>query len=230
MRYRKAFTRILKNFGEVVDIKKRFFEEGIFTIRVSLLGLNLCLLEALEGDDVEVFLVERKIWWEQWFLLIKPWQPSDVDYEILVWLKVMGVPCHAWGEILFKAISNAVGSYVKCEEENLLKFRMDKVRFCIRYRGMEKINHSIRIYVDGSKYMIYLLEIMNSNKHLSYRVRWWDDGSTEPEYSTGEKERLEGKEEGSGRDSVANQKGPGGGSGIEKEVKGVKSGNGGERS
>lgn len=110
VRYNKSFTRTLNNPRDVVDIKKFFLEEEIFTIRVTPTGPKLCLLEDLEGDDVEAFLVERKLWWEKWFISIKPWHPSDVDTERMVWRKVMGVPCHARGESLFKVIANEVGS------------------------------------------------------------------------------------------------------------------------
>lgn len=223
-RYRKAFTRILRNVGEVVDIKKKFLEEGIFTIRVTLLGPNLCLLEDLEGNDVEVFIEEKKIWWEQWFLSIKPWHPHDVDTEILVWLMFMGVPCHDWGERLFKAIGNKIGFYVKSEEETLLKTRMDEARVCIRYWGMEMINSSFCIFVDGSKYMVHVVEILNDSKPLHNRGRWRDDNSSESDYSSGEEEGLEGKKEGRGRVTVTEQKGVGGGGGFETVLSGMKSG------
>lgn len=72
-----------------------FIEEGIFSIRVTPLGPNICLLEDLIGEDVGVFLEERRLWWEQWFDSIRPWEPTDVDKERMLWLKIYGVPCHA---------------------------------------------------------------------------------------------------------------------------------------
>src|SRR4051812_33977004 len=105
----------------MVDFKKLFQEEGMFNIRVTSLGPNFCLLEDLIGGDVECFVEERKYWWEQWFSFVKSWKPQDVDTERFVWLRVMGVPCHAWGERCFTILVKERGLFVKSDESTSLK-------------------------------------------------------------------------------------------------------------
>lgn len=51
-RYRKAFTGIIKAPEVAMDLKQLFHEEGLFSIRVTLLGPNLCILEDLVCGEV----------------------------------------------------------------------------------------------------------------------------------------------------------------------------------
>lgn len=99
--YSKAFTGKIKNPGVDIDLKKIFMEEELFSIRVTLLGPNLCLLEDLVGSEIETFLEEMKGWWEQRFSSFKPWEPTRIDLERFAWIKIRGIPCHVGGESLF---------------------------------------------------------------------------------------------------------------------------------
>lgn len=58
--YNKSFTGKIMNPGLEIDLKKIFMEDGVFSIRVTMLGLNLCLLEELVGGEVESFIEERR--------------------------------------------------------------------------------------------------------------------------------------------------------------------------
>lgn len=121
----------------------------MFSIRVTILGPNLCLLEDLVGEDVDALLQERKEWWELLFVSVKPWQPTDVDPERLLWLKIYGVPCHAWGESLFRSLLDSIGRYVKSDKETMLKLRMDEARICLRYRGRRKCMQPLKWLLMG---------------------------------------------------------------------------------
>lgn len=70
------------------ELKNLFIEEGIFTIIVMPLGPNFRLLEDLIYGEVEIFIEERKDWWGEWFSCIHAWKPSDIDSELLAWLKI----------------------------------------------------------------------------------------------------------------------------------------------
>lgn len=95
IRYEREFTRVLKDTEVSYEIKNFFLQEGIFTIRVMMLGPNLFLLEDLIFGEVEIFIEERRRWWEQWFRSIRAWDPKYVYLDIFVWLWISGIPCHA---------------------------------------------------------------------------------------------------------------------------------------
>lgn len=48
--------------GSAYSMKKLFHDEGIITIRVTIVGANSYLLEDLIEGDEESFLDERKYW------------------------------------------------------------------------------------------------------------------------------------------------------------------------
>lgn len=49
---------MLKDSGMAAELKNMFLEEGIFIIKVTLLGPNLCILEDLVYGEVELFIEE----------------------------------------------------------------------------------------------------------------------------------------------------------------------------
>ncbi|XP_058759070.1 uncharacterized protein LOC131632317 [Vicia villosa] len=95
LRYKRAFAAVVKNPEVAGDFKRKFLEEGLFSIRIMSLGPKLCLLEDLVCGETELFVEEKKEWWSQWFSSIKPWDSADVDKERLTWLRLSGIPCHA---------------------------------------------------------------------------------------------------------------------------------------
>ncbi|XP_058783228.1 uncharacterized protein LOC131657894 [Vicia villosa] len=156
--YKKAFTGRIKESGKMEDIKKLFLEEGIFSIRVTVLGPNLYLLEDLIEGEVELFVEERKSWWVQWFSSIKQWEPKDRDEERVTWLRVLGVPCHAWSEICFKQLVDTKGVFVRCDEGTVLKKRMDEAIICIRTKIRERLDDMVKLSIDGQLFVVSLLE------------------------------------------------------------------------
>lgn len=83
IRCQRAYTGFLKSPIEESELKGIFLEEGLFYIRVTMLGPNMCILEDLVLGEVEAFLVERKEWWKSLFSRIRPWELEDVAMERL---------------------------------------------------------------------------------------------------------------------------------------------------
>lgn len=48
--------------------------EGVFSVKITPLGANLCLLEDLEEAFLVDMLDDGCTWWKRWFNLIRPWQ------------------------------------------------------------------------------------------------------------------------------------------------------------
>lgn len=133
----------LKNVFEASEIKSIFIEEGLFTIRVTMLGPKMCLLEDLVLGEVEAFLMDRNEWWLRYFSCIKPWEPEDVDSERMVWLKIAKVPCHYWGDKLFKQIARVYGGYIRSNEQTSNRVSMSEARILIIFKTMELINEEM---------------------------------------------------------------------------------------
>lgn len=69
------------------NIQEAFHMEGVFSIKVTSLGANMCLLE--EGDEREnkTLVEEASNQIGQWFDEIKGWTTEAVDNERLTWTR-----------------------------------------------------------------------------------------------------------------------------------------------
>ncbi|XP_058759365.1 uncharacterized protein LOC131632637 [Vicia villosa] len=179
IQYSKAYTGRIKEPEKMVDFKRLFHEEGIFNIRVTSLGPNICLLEDLVGGDVETFTEERKSWWSQWFWSISPWKPRDIDTGRFAWLKVMGVPCHAWGEKCFSLLVGDRGKLVKSDEATMLKHRMAEAIVCILTESKERIEEKFNLSIEGQIFVISMFEIAEGQELITRKRGGIDDSESE---------------------------------------------------
>ncbi|XP_058726466.1 uncharacterized protein LOC131597816 [Vicia villosa] len=154
-------------FAAAKKIKQIFYEEGLFSIRITLFGPNLCVLKDLVRGEVEALIEERRGWWENWFSSIRPWAPNDVDTERLTCLRIYGIPCNVWGEGFFKLVTETVGTFIKCEESTETRFRMDDARVCIKTGRRELINVSVKAVIDGVQFLISLREAYSSFNEMT---------------------------------------------------------------
>lgn len=118
----------------------------------------MCILEDLVYGEVELFIEECRVWWEQWFSSIRAWKPTDVDLERLVLLRVSGIHCHACGFKLFKMVSETYGSFIKCDDITLSRLRMDKARILIKTNRQSLINKASLVIIDGVSFRLFLKE------------------------------------------------------------------------
>lgn len=157
-RYGKAFTGVLRHLMLGVEMKKIFIKEGIFSIRVTPMGPNLCLLEDLIHGGVEMFIEERKEWWENWFCNIRAWKPTKIDAKRFIWVKFLGIPCHAWGIKMFKLIAKAYGTFIKCDEQTIDRVCLDEAKFLIKSKHLLTINEACNVMVDGESFKCFVKE------------------------------------------------------------------------
>lgn len=83
------------------NIQIGFKIEGYFSIKVTPLGANFYLLEEFEEGEINNLIKEGKSWWSKWFSSIGEWREEVVDNDGIAWIRVYGIPCHAWNFLLF---------------------------------------------------------------------------------------------------------------------------------
>lgn len=83
--------------GKTYNLQNHFEMEGVlFSIKISPLGANLCLLEELEDGFIAEMIGDSCSCWKRWFHTIRTWQKTDVDNDRLMWVRIHGVPCQTW--------------------------------------------------------------------------------------------------------------------------------------
>ncbi|CAJ2635642.1 unnamed protein product [Trifolium pratense] len=83
---------------------------------------------------------------------------SDLDVERTVWLRIYGVPSHAWNVVFFAQLVKPWGSFINEEEGTLKKSTMDVARLMIRTSCQEIIDEFIDVKFNGDVYHLRVLE------------------------------------------------------------------------
>ncbi|XP_058746552.1 uncharacterized protein LOC131619480 [Vicia villosa] len=104
-RLERAFVGKVRIPGSAHIIQTQFEMEGVFAVKVSPMGSNWCLLEENEEGFIEDLIGEGEVWWKTWFLEIKKWEPGAVDQHRDVWIRIYGIPLHAWSSDCFTALA-----------------------------------------------------------------------------------------------------------------------------
>ncbi|CAK8572723.1 unnamed protein product [Lathyrus sativus] len=73
-RLNKAYVRVVNSPDMSYNIQTSFKTKGYFSIKVTPLGANLCLLEESEEGEIRDLIREAKSWWKQWFSNIRRWR------------------------------------------------------------------------------------------------------------------------------------------------------------
>lgn len=79
--------------------------------------------------------------------------------EKLAWIKIRGVPCHAWGEKFFSLKAETKGFFVKYDEGTLLKTRMDEACICLLTKFMGRLEESLIVNINGTFFTIRFKEV-----------------------------------------------------------------------
>ncbi|XP_058766204.1 uncharacterized protein LOC131639756 [Vicia villosa] len=127
IRLSEAYVGVISNPGSSYNIQTYFEMEGVFSIKVTPVGANLCLLEEMEEGYIGELIGDGSTWWKQWFIDIKPWKSPDVDEERVSWIRINGIPCHPWCAEFFMMLANSFGSFICLDENTANKSCLDIV-------------------------------------------------------------------------------------------------------
>ncbi|GAU42670.1 hypothetical protein TSUD_106440 [Trifolium subterraneum] len=154
----KAFVGVVHEPGMTYNIQSAFHRQGYFGVKVTPLGANLALLEGQEDGEVKALMEDAKGWMDQWFKEIRSWCPSDLDAERTIWLRIYGVPSHAWNESFFTQLVKPWSSFINEDEGTLKKSTMDVARLMIRTSCQQIIDEFVDVKVNDVVYHLRVLE------------------------------------------------------------------------
>jgi hypothetical protein len=200
VRLQKAYIGVVAQPGMSYNIQEAFHMQGYFGVKITPLGSTLTLLEGQEEGEVQALMEDAKEWLDQWFVEIRPWSPSDIDTERTIWLRVYGVPSHAWNDIFFSQLVQPWGSYVKADDGTLKKITMDVARLMIRTSCQRVVDEFVDVKVNGKIFHLRVLEdsygpmriMIPQKKNLNGRD---NEGESEDEEDEEDEDHLLGEEE-----------------------------------
>ncbi|GAU49604.1 hypothetical protein TSUD_407690 [Trifolium subterraneum] len=144
--------------GMMYNIQEEFQRQGYFGIKITPLVANLTLLEEQEEGEVQALLKDARSWLEQWFKEIRPWTKKEVDNSRLVWLRVYGIPVHAWHADFFSKITNKYGTFVNEDTGTLKVLTMDVARIMIRTVELKVIDECVEMDINNETFQLRIIE------------------------------------------------------------------------
>lgn len=106
--FRKAFVGFVENPGISYNMQEIFNVNGYFSILVTPLWGNICLLEDKVYGELKDLLINGK----QWFKEARPWKPTDVGDERISWIFYYGIPFQVWKPEFFVTLVKSIGKYL----------------------------------------------------------------------------------------------------------------------
>jgi hypothetical protein len=186
-RLSRAFIGVVAHSGMSYNVQSAFHSQGCFGVKVTPLGSNLTLLEGQEEGEVQALMEEAKGWLDQWFVEIRPWSPNDIDIERNIWLRIYGIPTHAWNDLFFAQVVKPWGNYINADDGTSKKITMDVARLLIRTSCQKGVDDFIDVKINGEIFHLRVLEDSYGPMRIMVPISKGPDGR-DPEGESEEEE------------------------------------------
>lgn len=153
-----AFVGTTFTLEQAHDMQKYLHTERIFSVKAAPLGGKFVLLTKLGDEDFPSVLNEASSPLSKLFEEIRPWDPSLMVKERMVWLKVTGVSAHAFMEDFLKFLVNLVGRLGKLDDKTKNKSRLDVAKILISTYYQQVINRSYQVKIMDTVFTVRMME------------------------------------------------------------------------
>lgn len=106
---RKGFTASVVRGQSIPDIQDRIEDAGFLNIDITPLGADRVFIRSLANVDVVSIFNEASVFFAHFFTDLAPWVKKVMSFQRGAWLRLYGIPLHAWNENFFQTV---VDTYV----------------------------------------------------------------------------------------------------------------------
>ncbi|CAG9768404.1 unnamed protein product [Ceutorhynchus assimilis] len=141
-----------------LDLQQRVEDAGFPNVVVTPMGGDRVFLNCSGDEDIWQVFNGALHFFAMLFSNIHKWSEAEVRYERGAWLRVYGIPVHAWNESFFRLCAPENGRFIRADECTIDKARLDFARILVSTSQLEILNTSSEVVIDGRKYIIKLVE------------------------------------------------------------------------
>jgi hypothetical protein len=152
-----AYVGYLVENRDIHSIQNNLRMDGYNGVNVTAMGHLMVLMWSERVGEVKE-VVETVGWWCSLFEKVIPWSPELVSNQRVAWLSCYGVPLHAWGMDLFRALAFKFGRFIETDEPTLMFKRCDVAKIKILTSQKQLIDSSMAVKVLGKKFEIRVME------------------------------------------------------------------------
>ncbi|GAU25569.1 hypothetical protein TSUD_260030 [Trifolium subterraneum] len=152
-----AYVGYLVDDLDAQTMQNNFRMGGYESLMVTVLGYKTVLLWSVKKEEVKE-VVETVGWWCTLFEKVIPWSPELVTNHKVTWLRCFGVPIHAWGNDIFRAMAFKFGRFIEVDEITKQFKRCDMARIKVVTSEKKVIDASMAVKVLGRRFDIRVIE------------------------------------------------------------------------
>ncbi|PNX71916.1 hypothetical protein L195_g027802, partial [Trifolium pratense] len=144
---------------EVVPlVQDRVMDAGFNDLVLIPMGADKVFLRSLAGGDVSRTVNNAKEFFQLFFSNWTSWEADAQPYRRGAWVRLYGIPLHAWNEEFFKLCVLDCGRYLRTDCCSAEKDRLDFARVLIATPSLDIINSVESILVDGGQVEVKIVE------------------------------------------------------------------------
>jgi hypothetical protein len=145
--------------GEAVSVVRRRLEDAGFTgLDLIHLGGARVLVRNLDGTEVLPVLDGAKDFFLLCFSHWVRWETSVIPFQRGAWVRIYGIPLHAWNCNFFKLCVMDCGRFLRSDSYTKAKDRLDYARVLIATTEMAVIKKVENLLVDGTLVVVQIVE------------------------------------------------------------------------
>ncbi|PNX78571.1 hypothetical protein L195_g034549 [Trifolium pratense] len=145
--------------GEAIPVvQNRIMDAGFNDLVLIPMGADKVFVRNRENDDAKSTINNAKDFFKLVFSSWKSWEKETSPYRRGAWVRLYGVPLHAWNEQFFQLCVFDCGRFLRIDCCSAEKNRLDFARVLIATPEIDVINRVETVLVDGSQVEIKIVE------------------------------------------------------------------------
>ena len=136
--------------GDAIPVlQRRIFDAGFVNLAIIPMGADKVFLRSLDDVDVSITLSEAANFFNNFFSKPLRWNKDKLVHERGAWVRIYGVPLHAWNYDFFKLCVYDCGRLLRLDDITLDRDRFDYARILVATNSLDVIKQEASIVVDG---------------------------------------------------------------------------------
>jgi len=138
---------------------QQWIEDADFpNVVVTPLGGDRVFLHSTGDEDFLKVFSGAQYFFGMLFSNFHKWSESSVRYERGAWLRVYGIPVHAWNDVFFRLCVSGMSRFLSVDDCTADKARLDFARILVATPNIEIVNKSSEFFIDEVVYAIKIVE------------------------------------------------------------------------
>lgn len=112
---REVHLVIVSEFSVMCSLNNLMVKAGLSGLSIHYLGGMKVLLSFDDASSAEL-LRESKDVWSPWFTSLDSWKGQHLPFQIIAWLRIIGIPLHLSEVSVFNLVADQFGKVIHGSE------------------------------------------------------------------------------------------------------------------